>query len=513
MKHKLKQYLKIGTLLFGIFTVTISCEKNDAFLKEEASTKQVHTPKYKTSIVYSNTINKNENLKQALNKLRGTKTANQASKLILNDSLNIAIEDSSANYIETPDGRYHSYTFLAFNYDEPEGFDNLLLSLQPDGSYREFLFHYDLTKREIELFRNNEYVNLEGKVSFAELGSNSFAGDLFSKVTTDSSCLVWDVTEGQNCTAGGNHEYGEACSGTGDEVATEGGNSQLIGIDWDCIDGIIGGGGSTGSGGGPGTGSPGGGQTNNGGGNNPGQGDVSATNPPPCVGSDCPELPNPECLKITQLFTDYPTLRSELITLKGMTGLTQERGKFVVNTATVVQNPPIGATGHVEISATPSGKYICIAHTHNSPANTTYSVPSWEDLNDGMAFLLKNDKIDASRYVGFLFTADGTKYAFTINDKAKFLKFFALTFDSNFDMNTAVNRVKMRDDYYYKKTPGTPFIVENSTDNTKDLKHFLDLVHDNDLGLTVFNVSEDFNTFKELTHNRQTNMVDENPCL
>ena len=36
---------------------------------EEPTTKQTQKSKYNTSIVYSNTINKNENLKSALNKL------------------------------------------------------------------------------------------------------------------------------------------------------------------------------------------------------------------------------------------------------------------------------------------------------------------------------------------------------------------------------------------------------------------------------------------------------------
>lgn len=239
MIHKLKNYLKLGTLLFCVSIFINSCQKDDDFQQEEPVVN--YQAKYNTSIVYSKTINSNENLKQALNKLRGTKEKNkpnQTSKLILNDSLNIAIEDTSAKYLETPDGSYHSYTFVAFDYDHPQGIQNVLLSLQPDGSYRELLIRYDLTANEIELFRNNEYVNLDGKVSFAELDGNSFAGDLFSKETAGSGCLVWDPSGGSNCTDVDGHtwEDGNACPHYLTTIQTATPTVyNVVGIDWDCV--------------------------------------------------------------------------------------------------------------------------------------------------------------------------------------------------------------------------------------------------------------------------------------
>ena len=246
MKKPFKTFAKI--LMLFLILSNLGCEKDDII--EEPTTKQTQKSKYNTSIVYSNTINKNENLKSALNKLKGIDKAdksNYSSKLIFNDSLNIAIEDSSAKYLETPDGSYHSYTFVAFDFDHPQGIQNVVLSLQPDGTYREFLFRYDLTDSEIELFRNNEYVDLVGKVTFAELDNNSFAGDLFSKETADSNCLVWDVTQGSDCTAGGNHSFSDGaespsnpngCKAWGTtQMATPTINNGVVGIDLDCIDG------------------------------------------------------------------------------------------------------------------------------------------------------------------------------------------------------------------------------------------------------------------------------------
>lgn len=72
-----------------------------------------------------------------------------------------------------------------------------------------------------------------------------------------------------------------------------------------------------------------------------------------------------------------------------------------------------------------------VAHTHNSPANSTYSAFSYADL-EAISKLLRNRKIDNTKFVSFLSTTDGTNYAFTIDDTAKFLKFFALLKDDNF---------------------------------------------------------------------------------
>ena len=233
-------------MLLFVFS-NLGCEKDDIIEAQEPTIKQTHKPKYNTSVVYSNTINKNESLKAALNKLRGVKTegkSNHSSKLILNDSLNIAIEDSSAKYLETPDGSYHSYTFVAFDYEHPQGMQNVVLSLQPDGTYREFLFRYNLTDSEIELYRNEAFVDLTGKISFAELDNNSFAGDFFSKETADGDCVVWDYTAGSSCTAGGEHSFSDGAKSTSNpggceawgttSMATPSSNN-AVGIDWNCI--------------------------------------------------------------------------------------------------------------------------------------------------------------------------------------------------------------------------------------------------------------------------------------
>lgn len=431
VRKQFKHYVQLGILLLGIPLLLTNCEKDDSFLKEESSTQHLHTPKYTTSVVYTKAINENENLTKTLNKLRGTKIPNQASKLILNDSLNIAIEDSSAKYLESADGSYHSYTFLAFNYDEPQGFDNVLLSLQPDGTYREFLFHYDLTDSEIELFNNNEYVNLEGKVFYAELGSNTFAGDVFSKLTVDENCLIWDVT-GTNCTAGGNHEYGETCNGNPDEQPTEdGGGSQLVGIDWGCIDGL--------TGGGP-TGSEGGDTASNGplsgaGGTGGSQIGVSATNPP-CTGAGCP-IADDSCQEINDRLNNIindPNVSSKMAALKvkvdsQASGNRKEDGaRFtkIGDSFSEPREPTIKDDYEIDYNPNYIGNESVSVHIHQTEfgpvANPSYNSPIFSqgdllEFLDNVKHISNTNSTLAQEVTAILITEEGT-FALTVGDVA-----------------------------------------------------------------------------------------------
>ncbi|WP_034060999.1 hypothetical protein [Lacinutrix jangbogonensis] len=247
MKKFFKNYLKLGILLFLISLVFTNCEKDDDFTTKEPTVKQAQTVKYTTSIVQKTTFNINENLKLALNKFKAvdkSNVLNNASKLVINDSLNIAIEDGSAKYLESLDGSYHSYTFVAFDYGKSQGMQNIVLSLQLDGTYKEFLIYYDLTDSEIESYRNNEYVNLLGKVTIVALEGSSLSGNSFSKLTVDDNCLEWDITEGSNCTdvEGHSWEDGNACPHylTTTQTATPDVNN-FLGINWPCVEASNGG--------------------------------------------------------------------------------------------------------------------------------------------------------------------------------------------------------------------------------------------------------------------------------
>lgn len=91
---------------------------------------------------------------------------------------------------------------------------------------------------------------------------------------------------------------------------------------------------------------------------------------------------------------------------------------------------------------------------------------------------------------------------------------FATKFDSNFDFNTSLNRYKQREEYYqgYPKDNIPPLIIENSNDNLKDEKLFLDFLENSDIGLTLFEVNNTFDTFERATHNLITDNIDKENC-
>jgi len=222
----------------------------------------------------------------------------------------------------------------------------------------------------------------------------------------------------------------------------------------------------------------------------------------------------PECNKINNLFINNPTLQQELISLKGLTGASTERGKYKLNSTTLIQNLPVGVNGEVGMSI-PSGtqKYEMIAHTHNAPASATYSVFSFADFR-AIYDLLRLGKIDTSKFTAFLMTADGTNYAFTINNPTQFLKIFASNNDSGFDSNVSLNAYKMKQKYYdgIKNPSADPLIIENSTGNLKDEKLFLDFLKNINMGVSLFEVNDSFDTFEMVRHNQTTDSIIKQNC-
>lgn len=295
--------------------------------------------------------------------------------------------------------------------------------------------------------------------------------------------------------------------------------------DDDCVTTVniacsLGGGGGSGSGDGSGSGSDGGGLGGEGGGggsgggsNNDGTEDENEDSLHPFVPIG-PELVDEEktpCDKVKNIFTNLTNLKSELEFLQSKTSDTKEWGRYKVTTSNLIQTPP--TTAALEVSfPVPSGKYVMLAHTHNSPASSTYSVFSWEDL-EAFAALMKNDKIDSEQFVAFLITADGTSFALTIDNPDKFKKFFALSYEPNFDLSIAEKRVSEAKKYYGLLDPDpNPIIKENNLDTVADEKAFLDILQNNDLGLSLFEVNPTFTAFDKVSHDKTTGIINKQPC-
>jgi len=165
--------------------------------------------------------------------------------------------------------------------------ENLLLSLQPDGSYKIAIITYNTTAQEKEDIFNDVNVDLSNKVSSTTINDEGLITDIFGKafdcegyvVTESCGCGVHNRETGySNCDADC-YEYDReyfGCGSTGDGTSSSG----------------------TGPGPGSSTGTSGTGQTNNGGSNNPNQEDVTTVTPP-CRGADCPQEYNPHIISLT----------------------------------------------------------------------------------------------------------------------------------------------------------------------------------------------------------------------
>lgn len=251
-------------------------------------------------------------------------------------------------------------------------------------------------------------------------------------------------------------------------------------------------------------------------------GNTTITNPLLCYKTqvDCPPeleywdaLKDP-CDKIADLLNEdnYPGLKNKLINLKAKTNLTEEKGFYRTSTGTTNPDLPNGGNGFINIPDNVSEPFIILAHTHNSPANSTYSVFSWVDL-ESINTLLSLEKIDNSKFVLFLFTADGTRLALTIDDTTKFKTFFAIVSDPLFNMENGKKRAKEMYEMYESQTC-EPIIREDNNLNTlnDDLVNFLLFMNRNDLGISLFNMNENLTEFNKLNYNQASDNVEEEAC-
>jgi hypothetical protein len=215
------------------------------------------------------------------------------------------------------------------------------------------------------------------------------------------------------------------------------------------------------------------------------------------------------CNKIKDIML-IPNIKDELIALDSKTSDVIEWGKYKLDNSNVIQNPPANTFGVVTLPPLATGNYSFFAHSHNSPSTATYSIFSWADLED-MAILARNGKLEEG-FVTFLMTADGTRYALTIANAEAFGNFFSTPLDSNFNNSIGLQRANAMNLYYDPAFKGNPLIKENSTDNIVDEKAFLDLVSDNNLGVTLFETNATFTTFDAVTHDKTNNTIVKTPC-
>lgn len=211
MKQKIKNYLKFGILLFGVSLILTNCQKDDDFHSTNKNPNTINKSNYKIKNINLKDLQRNKSVFQKVSKIN-FKTANK----IVNDTINgFSIDTETGIYIEN--GNYHSYTFR-IDRATPNNFllENLVLS-KKDTSYQTILYQYNITQEEFNLISQQQFVNLEGKITLTLIDNNTLGENILGKYFFNGNCYQNDYVyvEGQTCGGTGdqNHTYLEAISG------------------------------------------------------------------------------------------------------------------------------------------------------------------------------------------------------------------------------------------------------------------------------------------------------------
>ena len=198
----MKNLIRVFCLLLFLLLINCTKESGDNLPQEQEGTLSGF------QIISKEDFPKNKDFRSSLGLLH--KINGHTSKAsIYKDSLtNFTIDLNQANFYYDPDRNYHSYTFTVIENGPFKGLRNIVLSENPDGSYKKLLITYDLTEEEILKLKNHEYFSLDNKVKFQHLNQSSF--QIFqSRLQYYSGNCLYDRTYEPNTCASGMHEYGD----------------------------------------------------------------------------------------------------------------------------------------------------------------------------------------------------------------------------------------------------------------------------------------------------------------
>ena len=439
---------------------------------------------------------------QKVAKQKGALRSEDAARTALEDQYGFTIVTDAPIRIITDENGTVFYTILIEREVKEElKFENLMIKVE-DEETTAAIFKYNMTGKGT--------ISEAGEYFFPNVESSTFTdlnveGKVFYNSDTGEACVT--TTQVMcNATWAGEPYNHIANLGCYQYAAGHGFSNLYESSSTVCF----------GSGGGGGVGTPDGSSNNTGGlGGSGGSNDPIDVTPIPCRTGNCIEDTLDPCDKISSLFTNHPAMQAEIVSLATKTSETQEHGRYKLSTMSVIQTPPTSLSGEVSFPApSATAKYIMMAHTHNSPASSTYSIFSWHDL-EAIANLVKTNNVDTNQFVAFLATADGTFYALTIDNLNAFIQFFALPKDPLYNAEIAMNRSEAILNYYNPKFNVdivSPLIIENGTSNLADEKAFLNLLQNNNMGMTLFETDANFNSFTKVKINKTTNNIEPNPC-
>ena len=205
---------------------------------EEFPEEHIDIPEFKVTMLHENEYLKNTQLNKSLNHIEEQITGDctpTKSGGIYSDVHNFYINTEKVTFIENADRSYHSYTFQISRPGNDDGpLENLLFSLQPDGTYKTILVAYNLTEDEKRRYFLGNDIDFSGKVSSRVIEDGDLSSLLLKVATTN---CVWII---RTWCAGDNHEDGYI---NGEECPAHRSEVELY-----CIGGSGSDGGSTGGG-------------------------------------------------------------------------------------------------------------------------------------------------------------------------------------------------------------------------------------------------------------------------
>lgn len=484
-----------------ILMVLFGCE-----LEQDAIQKNSYQEKIKIRRSTFDALLKEQNFVNAFSKLSKRQNKGLQSKTIMEAEYGFTVVPTLAKVIESAGST--SYTFkITREINSVDYFENLVIDTDSTGQTNAYVFKYSPTE-PIETVSYHDSFHFKGNIQITPIVYNT------SEAGKDIVCITANVMMCNQAETGGvgvEHVAEERCKNS----------AYLYSVRVTTCD-------STAGGGSPGAGWTGGGSGNpqtepgvghTGGGSGTG-GNSGSSNPPVTTAPVYEDAPS-DCKKINKQFTKFPTLKQELINLAATTSESHENGFFIDKTATAttanpIQNFPAGSGtgGSIDINPNPSQKYTMIAHTHDASGadgQGTYSIFSYGDLA-AISNIIQHNKLDANEFVFYVITADGTRYALTI-DCAPCLMELCYPCGGNNTTGTPVNVDKLldRDQWqkqYYNKSNG----IHAQSDKENDKKVFLNFIKEVNLGVSLFEVDATFTNFEKLDYNSKTNSITKVPC-
>jgi len=195
----------------GLLLMTFGCQKDDD-LKSSEQDNILTYPKYSVNQIDANDVLENKALSAKINKIKdlldnGKSQEGTLGKTMYVSEYDFFIDTDQGIEIMSQDSYNHTFTFPIMRVFATDTVENLLLSLQEDGTFKAMLVAYNIDNQEIENINNEVNVDLTNKVNVYNLDDDAFVDGIFNRVLGTGDC-VGRLT----CPFGPeDHEAGQKC--------------------------------------------------------------------------------------------------------------------------------------------------------------------------------------------------------------------------------------------------------------------------------------------------------------